>query len=190
LQTILQPTVLSYDEITDHLTKAGAEYDASGAHGIAAGLLSTSDDMQALFLGEILPNEPKGDVLANECLTVMIRLIGETQDAMGDQSLGFEPLLPADDTDLAQRALALREWCEGYLFGLGLGEANTTSLPESVSEAINDIAELTRMDLQAVTGTEEEEKDFAELVEFARVASLLIREELIRSVDQEPSVAQ
>ena len=90
----------------------------------------------------------------------------------------FSPILPDDDTPLRERARALGSWCEGFLFGLGAGNAAGGALPPEVAEAVNDLGELTRMDIASVSETEEDEQAYSDLLEFVRAAAMMIGDEL------------
>ncbi|MEW7976408.1 MAG: UPF0149 family protein [Candidatus Sedimenticola endophacoides] len=85
---------------------------------------------------------------------------------------------------LTERAGALAEWCQGFLYGIGLaGPLDPETLSREAREALNDLAEITHIDLDAPGGDDEEqeqeEQALTEIVEFVRAAVLLLREELI-----------
>ena len=100
----------------------------------------------------------------------------------------FEPLLPDDDAPLAERADALSQWCQGFLYGLGSG---TTSDPANVSteagEIIRDLTEITHVGVDADEQKEENEVAFAEVVEFVRVGVQLLFVELAPARGEEPA---
>ena len=52
----------------------------------------------------------------------------------GDE-MEFELLLPDDDAPLEQRATALSQWCQGFLYGFGTGgsRASASELPRRTS---------------------------------------------------------
>ena len=60
---------------------------------------------------------------------------------LADPELGFEPLLPADDRPLAERAEAMVDWCRGFLGGFGLaGAAAHAKLSDEAQEVLRDLA--------------------------------------------------
>ena len=76
-------------------------------------------------------------------------------------------------------ATALRDWCEGFLYGFGIaGVSPDHALSAEGREALRDIGELTRLDAEQVAEGESEEGALTEIIEFLRVAALLIREEV------------
>ena len=89
-------------------------------------------------------------------------------------------LLPDDENSLATRASAVSQWCQGFLYGIGLsGHAFEQQLTDEAREALEDIASFTRMDVAGIDESEEEESALVEITEFLWVASMLIRETLL-----------
>lgn len=169
----MTPAKITYIEVADCLAETDAGLDAAEVHGIASGLLSSGGDASVLLLEAVAPSGQ-----ADACRPILDDLVEQTDAELGGASFGFRPLLPPDDAPLEARTAALRDWCEGFLYGIGLTHRPAGELPSNVSEALSDIAEFTRMDVQRVGESEAEEQAFAELVEFLRVAAMLIREEL------------
>jgi uncharacterized protein YgfB (UPF0149 family) len=91
----------------------------------------------------------------------------------------FELLLPEDEASLDARTVALAQWCQGFLYGLG-GSAiqDTNALPGEVGEIVRDLSEITRVGVDDGQSVESNESAYAELVEFVRVGVQLVFEEL------------
>jgi uncharacterized protein YgfB (UPF0149 family) len=161
---------------------AAADVDASPAevHGTVVGLLCAGlEDAYARWERELLENGGEGNVLVEECRRSLRALHDVTAAALDDADMGLAPLLPDDDRPLAERATALRDWCGGVLYGLGLsGIAPDQALSAEGREALRDFTELTRLDAEHVADGEGEEGALTEIVEFVRVAVLLIREDV------------
>jgi uncharacterized protein YgfB (UPF0149 family) len=177
----------TYDDFENVLRGARALQDPAEAHGILAGALCSSRDYGLMeWLREILPDDSPDDAaLQNSVLQTiyseMVRtLVGNDSD--------FEPLLPDDDAPLTERADALSQWCQGFLYGLGSG---TTADPGNVSteagEIIRDLTEITHVGVEADEQTEESEVAFAEVVEFVRVGVQLLFVELAPARGEEPA---
>jgi uncharacterized protein YgfB (UPF0149 family) len=169
---------LSHAELAEHLIRTGADFNAAEVHGLASGLVASDVENGARLVSEVLPPIPEDDLRGNECRAALQRLAAETEADMTDDAFRFMPLLPDDAAPLQERVAALREWCEGFLYGLGVGSGLPGELPPNVIEALEDIGELTRVDISDAEETEADEQAFAELVEFLRMATLLIRGEL------------
>lgn len=161
---------------------AGADVDATPAevHGIAVGLLCAgATDAYARWERELLEGGSEGDVLVDECRRSLRAVHDATAAALDDADMGLTLLLPDDDRPLAERADALRDWCAGFLYGLGIaGIAPDRALSVEGREALRDFTELTRLDAEHVADSEGEEGALTEIVEFVRVAALLIREDV------------
>jgi len=177
----------TYDEFEQVLRHARALPEPAEAHGILAGALCSSRDYGLMeWLREILPDDsPDDQALQNSVLqniyNAMVRtLVGSDAD--------FEPLLPDDDAPLVERADALSQWCQGFLYGIGSG---TTADPGNVSteagEIIRDLTEITQVGVDADEQTEENEVAFAEVVEFVRVGVQLLFVELAPARGEEPA---
>ena len=86
--------------------------------------------------------------------------------------------MPDDDQPLRRRVEALSNWCQGFLLGLGLGGVREGSgLPGDSQEVMRDFAEISRLG-HGDGNKEEEESAYAEIVEYVRMAVLLVYEEL------------
>lgn len=170
----------TYDEVETALAEVGAEHGAAAAHGLLGGMQAVPGGADAArWIAQVLENtSPRGEE-AKICLARLMAVHQSTQAQMDDEALGFQPLLPSDSEPLSVRARALGRWAEGFLLGLGLGGigAERKFAPE-VSEALRDLAEISRVELDAEAG-EENEAAYAELVEYVRMAALLVRESLL-----------
>ncbi|TAL07641.1 MAG: hypothetical protein EPO03_04840 [Porticoccaceae bacterium] len=125
------------------------------------------------------------DLLEAELATVVVEapmrsaLTDIAADAATDLArfdYGFQLLLPVDDAPLNLRVQALAAWCQGFLAGLGQG-GGARGLSADTASALGDFAAIGRADAD-VDGTEEDERDFVELVEYVRAAVLVIDAEL------------
>lgn len=82
--------------------------------------------------------------------------------------------LPTDDQPLAERALALSDWCTGFLYGFGLaGEQSAEMMSEEAGEALRDFAEISRLNVAEIDEQDAEEA-LVQLEEYLWVAALLI----------------
>ena len=91
-------------------------------------------------------------------------------------------MLPDDDTPLYQRTQALGTWCQGLLYGLGLGRAAERGelSPES-QEFLRDATDIARVGFETDNASEADETAYAEVVEYLRVGLLLVQQDLHRS---------
>ncbi len=95
-----------------------------------------------------------------------------------DPACGYNLLLPDDTQPLNYRIDALAEWCDGLLYGIGhAGELDAAALSETVSEALADLTEIARVELDAEEG-DENEQAYSEIVEYLRVLAQTLYVEL------------
>ncbi|MBU0499757.1 MAG: UPF0149 family protein [Gammaproteobacteria bacterium] len=164
-----------FDQLGEQLSVVGV--GPAEAQGLLCGLLCAgTDDALALWLQELNPEQTGMD---DPCRNALNRLFQETLEAFEGPGVGFELLLPDEDQPLKQRASALIDWCQGFLYGLGLTKAPLDGLSQETQEGLKDITEVTKLDLDALSDSEEEEIDLTEITEFIWVAAMLVREELV-----------
>lgn len=166
-----------HDTLEEALAAVGAERSAAEAHGMLAGMLcGPVPGDQARWVAEVLAgSKPRGEA-ARECLAALAALHAELKRSLDNEDVGLTPLLPGDDWPIAGRAAELGRWCDGFLLGLGLGGlTDSQALEGEAREILNDFAEIARVDPEGGSD-EEHEQAYVELVEYARVGALLIRE--------------
>jgi hypothetical protein len=109
-------------------------------------------------------------------------LFDDTQRALRGDEMAFQPLLPDDDATLEQRTGALSQWCQGFLYGFGTGQAiPAEQLSGDVVEIIKDLTYVARAALDASDASdasEEDEQSYVDLVEYLRVGVQLVHDEL------------
>jgi uncharacterized protein YgfB (UPF0149 family) len=165
---------VGYDELDAALVRMQLGTDASELHGSLSGYLAGGGELgrQPLLAvlqldDEAAPPSPREkallDQLARECLADLV-----------DPELGFEPVLPADDRPLAERAEALVEWCRGFLGGFGLAGAPAhAELSGEANETLRDIGTIAASSFDF--GDEGEDEDaLIEVHEFVRMGAMLL----------------
>lgn len=101
----------------------------------------------------------------------------QSLDDLGDDQLGFQPMLPDDEAPMVQRVRALSDWCGGFLGGFGLTGADKAGFwSEDARDALADLERIARFGYEA-SDAEEDETALTEVQEFVRVAVLLLRQE-------------
>ncbi|MDZ4728637.1 MAG: UPF0149 family protein [Xanthomonadales bacterium] len=122
-----------------------------------------------------------------------------TIQQLADIDMGFNLWLPDDDQPLNDRTDALAQWCTGFLAGIGLG-GELPTLSEEATEALDDmrhiaqaaypqlaITDAERDEMLKFEAEDEETQDegeevdetaFMEIVEYVRVVTLMLCEEM------------
>ena len=178
-------TAPAYEAVARQLRSAAVDLGVSEAHGLLCGLLcSGSEDAPALWRAELLGDLEPGKPASGECRRSLDGLFQGAKTQLEDPDSGFCLLLPDEAQPLKQRALALVEWCQGFLYGFGLCGLSERTFSEETREALRDITEITHMDQHQLEQTEANEEAYMEVSEFVRVAALLVREHMIAGSEQ------
>lgn len=146
-------------------------------HGAVCGMAVGSEGVIGLdSLVELLGIEALRDEHS------VAEFVNAAVEALQAEDLSFAPLVPEDDVDLQVRLQALGEWCGAFLAGFASGsrfqEANEAQIPEEAQEIIGDFTYIANVDgseARAAEDREAAERDFAEVYEFVKVATLLLR---------------
>jgi yecA family protein len=155
------------------IVQSDAELSAAEAHGMATGMLCVNEQIEsATWLAELLHN---ASPMLDEDKNLLVRLFEETRRLLASDEFEFDLLLPEDDASLIEQVEALKDWCRGFLFGVGSG-ASASTWSNDVREIMKDITEFTKLDTN-VEG-EEDERALVEITEYLRSAVLLLRDEL------------
>jgi uncharacterized protein YgfB (UPF0149 family) len=175
----------TYAEFERVLREARALQEPAEAHGTLAGALCSSGDYGLLeWIHEILPDDsPEGEALQS---SVLQNLYDCTVRRLAGNEANFAPLLPDDEAPLVERADALSQWCQGFLYGLGSGPASDPAkVSTEAGEIIQDLTEITHVGVESDEQNEENEAAFAEVVEFVRVGVQLLFVEFAPARGQE-----
>ena len=168
--------ILKYDEIQSTLNQLDCHISAAETHGIACGMLATNIAIKnSLWIDELIVEEQ----FSNTQINKLNALFEQTLQALNDSNLNFSLLLPDDEVDLAKRLSAAQEWGQGLLYGAALaGLKEFTKLPEDSREFLQDVAKIASSGAFDLEEGEEAELSYAEIVEYLRVGTLLLSEEL------------
>jgi uncharacterized protein YgfB (UPF0149 family) len=181
------PSTVDYAEAAAGMRRAGLGQSPAEAHGFATGLLLAEiEDPAAAWAQEWYAELDPADVLAGECRAVLDRILAQGLDAPAAGPLQLSLLLPDGVAVDRGRLDALRDWCQGFLFGFGLGgEAVAARLSAQARELLRDLAEVTRLDTEDVENNAENQAALIEIEEYVREGVMLIRDELVQGRDKD-----
>jgi uncharacterized protein len=158
-----------YTELNKALSKTTLKLHPSQVHGIMCGIFCGSPQNTAW---EELITGGKEPGKTHELLQ---KLYDVSAKQLKDFLFDFQLVLPPDSEDLPKRAEALSLWCQGFLTGLKLAHVPIVErTPSEMTEAINDLIEIAKMNYEDVVASEEDEVAYVELVEYVRMAIILI----------------
>lgn len=169
---------MAYQTINEIFNKNESDLTASEAHGLATGMLCMENRIEmARWLRELFPHDV---VLLEEDKMVLEALFERTRQLLhfDESSFRFDLFLPSDDDILEKQLIAVRSWCEGFLFGIGYTRTET-DWPKETEEIMRDIVEFTKLDANVDEYEEMEnvEEELMEIQEYLRMAVLLIRDQ-------------
>lgn len=113
-----------------------------------------------------------GDAPVDGVRQALIGLQAMVKDELTGTDMAMVLLLPTDDAPLAERAAALGQWCQGFLGGFGL-TLRDTALSAEATEVLQDLAAIAQVQ-SALAESEDAEGDYMEVMEYLRVAPLLL----------------
>jgi uncharacterized protein YgfB (UPF0149 family) len=185
--TVPAPT---YDDLASLLSAYGDAFAPSECHGMLCAMASCQPDLdgetwarrmlsgevEALLEGESLL---AGGVDAND--TGMLKaLFDDSIKQLDDPELGFQLLLPDEETPLQERTRALAAWCQGFLYGLSLGGVKEFGVfSEPVQEFARDLVEIARLEHNEGDDDVGGETAFFDIGEYVRMGVLMLRDELL-----------
>jgi uncharacterized protein YgfB (UPF0149 family) len=168
------PEPIGYDELDDVVAHLRLSIPASELHGSLCGFLAASGRPGKQSVLNALHLEAGSDSVSAKDQNVLDQLASQSEQELGDPELGFEPLLPADDRPLPERADALVDWCRGFLGGFGLGGPDAHQrLSDEGKEILSDLGAIASSTLDF--GSEDEDEDaLIEVHEFVRMGAMLV----------------
>lgn len=146
-------------------------------HGVVVGLLCARPGQDDAELATHLAALQVGDWTSETITERLGPALSGLRAELSAPEMDFRPLLPSDDRTLDERTRCLAHWCSGYLAGFGAG--GPVIQGDNAREALDCLERIARATTEAGADAEEEEGAYLELVEFVRVAALLLREECL-----------
>ncbi|MCP5158484.1 MAG: UPF0149 family protein [Gammaproteobacteria bacterium] len=167
----------------EHLSRLLAPIDPAELHGLLCGLLcariNPDRNQWLLHAREMLADDSEFSSTVNDLLW---QWFDEGIIRINSLDEPITPLLPDDDAPLSQRVNALSGWCQGLLYGLGLGEIGPDNrLSAESQEFLRDIADIAQVGFDTDEGGEADENAYFEVIEYLRVGTLLIHQDTQRS---------
>jgi uncharacterized protein len=165
---------IGYDELDDVIAHLRLAVSPSDLHGSLCGFLAGNGRPGRRPLLEVLQLDAGGITAPQADQEALDQLVRQSEEELADPELGFEPLLPADDRPLPERADALVDWCRGFLGGFGLGGPDIHArLSDEGKEVLRDLGAIASSSLDF--GDEDEDEDaLIEVHEFVRMAAMLL----------------
>lgn len=165
---------MSYSELNSIILQKEAADSAAEVHGVAVAMLCLDPKAEVgSWLSEAISRD--ADLQEDDKL-LLINLFEQSKELMASDAFIFDLFLPGEQEPIERRGLALMQWCQGFLFGMGRIETSS-EWPGDVGEILKDIVEFTKLDTN-VEDAEDAESALMEIQEYLRASVMLIRSEL------------
>ena len=173
---------VEFDELANLFVELKVFSSPSELHGMLCGLLARPEEIDEHgWLAGAATFLEQSSFDSDEAKTLLLEMFATTRQQL--TATGFELLmiLPDDDEDISDRAENLGRWCLGFVTGLG---AARTKLTDEGKETLEDVEKIAQIDEQSLEACEEHEQDLMQLVEYVRMAALMLHSELHSQVGQ------
>src|SRR4029453_13790567 len=150
---------VTFPEVARVLPSLQSSVAAAESHGCLCGALCTVQQYTVeSWLDELVPDADES--LADERAPLRL-LFADTVRALRGDEMEFQLLLPEDDDPLVERASALSQWCQGFLYGFGTGQpVARAELTSEVEEVLRDLTHISQASVEPGADAEEEENAY------------------------------
>ncbi|MGB0237392.1 MAG: UPF0149 family protein [Cycloclasticus sp.] len=181
----------NYDDLQLIFDERDADMTVSEAHGLASGMLCVQYDADFnRWVSAIFDTEEQLNALTNDDKQSLINLFQGTLELLQADEFIFDLLLPDDDVRISDRAVAMGEWCQGFLYGVAyMGVGDDKNWSEDSRGVLRDLMEISRLD--ADNTDDSDEQAFMELQEYVRMGVNVLMQELQQddeSDDDSPTI--
>ncbi|KRW61395.1 YecA/YgfB family protein [Pseudomonas sp. TTU2014-080ASC] len=176
-----------YTAFATLLSSSGYTVSPAELHGLLLGRSCAGAGFDAEpWLQEA--TELLGSELQDNVRQALIGLQEMVKGELNSTDVTLVLLLPGDDAALAERTTALGQWCQGFLAGFGL-TARDSALSAEAMEVLQDLSAIAQIQ-DALDESEDGENDYMEVMEYLRVAPLLLFSECGKAapVEAKPSL--
>lgn len=182
--------MMNFDQISEAMASYPELESPSFLQGMLMGLMCGEGDLkESAWIKKIL-EEADIKKVKESFLLVLHELYLETEKSLNGSGFELVICIPEDDESLKFRAAMLGQWCEGFLYGMGLVGQTEEGLKGDVAELVRDFSDIARIEiLDLDEPSDEEESDFMQLVEFVKIGVLTINENL-NPVEGAPIITQ
>ncbi|WP_099033534.1 UPF0149 family protein [Lacimicrobium alkaliphilum] len=162
-----------FEQLSSALQQTAISSDAAEIQGILTGMLAGGMPVQSEdWLDALADFINQGDKLPDEIKRQTQQLFQQTREQLMAADFTLVLCLPDDAAPINDRGMALVKWVQGFLLGFGLHQNDLTGCSEDVKEALEDFAEISRMDEKMSEG-EDSEQALIEVMEYVRVSAML-----------------
>tara|TARA_B110000503_G_scaffold33303_1_gene54103 strand:+ start:11723 stop:12322 length:600 start_codon:yes stop_codon:yes gene_type:complete len=168
-----------FDDFADMFVELGAFGTPSELHGLLTGQLvaGVRADAEA-WLAMVVAHLDVQALEDDDDKAELVVLYDMALEQLTAADFGFQLLLPEDDMELAGRTESLGAWCSGFLSGFGLGfDRSKQKLSNEITDSMEDLASIAQATFDAddeEQKSESAETSYMELVEYVRLAAMMV----------------
>jgi len=178
-----------YQFLTNALLKVDCLVSAAEVHGTFCGLICAGATKQGeAWLENILQvMEPNASQLKHFNRDILHTIYKRSYRQIIGMGFDFELLLPEEDAPLYERARAVGEWCYGFLSGIGFaGRMQKEAFSDELQDTIQRLYDISHINYELLLiDDEDDETAFLEVMEFVRMASLMVYTELVLRIQED-----
>ena len=169
------PYVMPYEQWLVRMEESQLMASPAELHGLVSGLLSAgvqAEQKQILPVLYDFLNDSQAVPVAVQ--KQIVELIEKTAEQLQHSDYAFALLLPSDDDSLIERLEAVVEWCQAFLVGFAVLQTDLSLVPEDIREAIDQLTEITRLDVHSSSdfSEQENEESYYLVLEHIRILAL------------------
>jgi len=167
-----------YEDLQVMLDEHDAQMNVSEVHGLASGMLCVQFDADFYrWITAIFDTEDQLNALTEDDKQSLSGLFQGTLELLKEDDFIFDLLLPDDDARIAERATALSEWCQGFLYGVAyMGVGDDKDWSDDCRGVLRDFMEISRLDSD--NSDNSDEQAFMELHEYVRMGVQMLMQQL------------
>ncbi len=171
--------MLDFDLLEKMLEDANAGSRAAECHGFLCAQVCVASMVREEVFTEYLLADANDDVRLDQCKTHISELAIDITRQIASPDFELQLMLPDDAHSLENRGIALTEWCQGFLSGLGVaGLGSTDSMSDASRELIDDLYKICRLGTDDLGKyCKDGESDLMGLIEYVRMGAILIYDE-------------
>jgi uncharacterized protein len=178
----LVPAVFEFDRYAELFNQLGASGAPAELHGHLVGRLAAGTRLDhTTWLSVAAELVDARSSLSEAAKVMLIQLYDASLAQLAGSGFDLNLLLLDDHATIDHRTQALGQWCEGFLGGFGLVE-RSAELSEEADGVLKDFAAISQVQTD-LDESEANEVDFMEVMEYVRMAVLMIFSECQPAAD-------
>lgn len=165
---------IDFDSLCDLFVELNNQSSPAEVHGLLSGQLCAGARPSPSGWLQLVGDQFDFEQLNEATKNSLLALLEQVARQLASTDLDFALLIPDEDEIVSARAEALGQWCQGFLAGFGLVPREGQALTEEVEQVLEDLAQISQIDHQALDEIESHEIDLTEVSEYVRMAALML----------------